>query len=191
MTTVPTLEARLRRLEDRFEIDELIARYCLVMDNRDVEAIGALFTPDVHVWSADGVMNSRGRDAAIAMFRGRFEVLGPSNHFTHDRIVEFDATDPDLASGLVLSHAEMQRKGQPMLAAIRYQDVYRRHEGRWRFGERGLSFMYYVPTAEYLDAFGAGLDRRMRAYERPVPADWPEKLPTWQRYYHLAPKTES
>ena len=68
MTTAPTLEARLRRLEDRFEIDELIARYCLVMDNRDVEAIGALFTPDVHVWSADGVMNSRGRDAAIEMF---------------------------------------------------------------------------------------------------------------------------
>ena len=190
MTTGRTLEDRLRRLEDRVEIAELIARYCLVMDNRDVDAIEALFTEDVHVWSADGVMNSRGRQAAVDMFKGRFAVLGPSNHFTHDRIVEFDAADPDRATGLVLSHAEMQRKGQPMLAAIRYQDVYQRSDGRWRFRERGLSFMYYVPTAEYLDAFGPGLDRRMRAYEHAVPADWPEKLPSWQRYYHPG-QTES
>lgn len=178
-----SIESRLRRLEDRHEIAELIARYCLVMDNREVEAIATLFTHDVHVWSADGVMGARGREAAVQMFLGRFAVLGPSNHFTHDRIVEFDASDPDHARGMVLSHAEMQRKGQPMLAAIRYQDVYRREEGAWRFAERGLSFMYYVPTAEYLDAFGAGLDRRMRAYDRAVPADWPEGLPSWQRHY--------
>ncbi len=178
-----TLEERVRHLEDRVAIGELIARYCLVMDNRDVDAIDALFTPDVYIWSADGVMNSRGRQAAVDMFNGRFTVLGPSNHVTHDRIVEFDPMDPDCATGLVLSHAEMNRKGQPMLAAMRYQDVYRRCDGRWRFAERGLSFMYYVPTAEYLDAFGPGLATRMRAYDLAVPADWPEKLPTWQRYY--------
>jgi ketosteroid isomerase-like protein len=178
-----TLEDRIRRLEDRQEISDLIARYGLVMDNRDVDAMPALFTPDVRIRSADGVMNTEGRDAAVAMFGGRFTVLGPSNHFTHDRLVEFDERDPDRATGLVLSHAEMQRKGRPMLAAIRYRDVYRRFERRWRFAERELSFMYYVPTAEYLDAFGAGLDRRNRAYDRAVPADWPEKLPTWQRYY--------
>jgi hypothetical protein len=45
--------------------------------------------------------------------------------------------------------------------------------------------MYYVPTSEYLDAFGAGLSNRMRAYDVPAPADWPENLPTWQRYYGL------
>jgi len=129
------------------------------------------------------VIDATGYDAVVAMFRGRFAVLGPSNHFTHDRLVDFDAADPDRANGLVLSHAEMQRQGRPMLAAIRYQDVYRRVDGRWKFAERGLSFMYYVPTTEYLDAFGAGLDRRMRAYESPRPADWPEHLPTWKRYY--------
>jgi hypothetical protein len=48
----------------------------------------------------------------------------------------------------VLAHAEMQREGQPMLAAIRYQDVYQRCEGRWRFRERGLSVMYDVPTLQ-------------------------------------------
>ena len=178
-----TLERRLRRLEDRVEIGELVMRYGLVMDDRDVDAMPQLFTPDVRIRSADGVMDARGGDAAVAIFLGRFTVLGPTTHFTHDGLVEFDQADDDRATGLVLSHAEMQRKGQPMLAAMRYRDVYRRWEGRWRFAERLLSFMYYVPTAEYLDAFGPGLDRRMRAYDRAVPADWPEQLPTWKRYY--------
>lgn len=177
------LERRIRRLEDRAEIGELVTRYGLAMDDRDVDSFESLFTADVRIWSADGVIDASGYDAVVAMFRGRFAVLGPSNHFTHDRLVEFDAADAGRATGLVLSHAEMQRQGRPMLAAIRYLDVYRRVDGRWKFAERGLSFMYYVPTAEYLDAFGAGLDRRMRAYGVPQPADWPENLATWKRYY--------
>ena len=177
------LEARVRRLEDRAEIGELIARYGLVMDNRDVLAMGDLFTADVIIESADGVMNIRGREAAVELFRGRFKVLGPSNHVSHDRVLTFSESDPDEADGLVLSHAEMNRKGMAMLAAIRYHDTYRRDAGRWRFARRLLTFMYYVPAAEYLDALGAGLATRNRAYEVPQPADWPEALATWRDYY--------
>lgn len=178
-----SLAERVRRLEDRVEIGELIARYGLVMDDRDMAGMPALFTPDVVIRSADGVMNAVGREAAVELFRLRFTVLGPSNHVTHDRIVEFDSRDPDLATGLVLSHAEMNRKGQAMLTAIRYHDRYARHEGRWKFRERVLSFMYYVPTAEYLDAFGPGVENRMRAYDEARPADWPEGLATWRRFH--------
>src|SRR5829696_5659671 len=178
-----TVETRLRRLEDRVAIGELVTRYCLAMDNRDMAAIPGLFTTDVQIRSPDGVMNTAGREAAVQMFIGRFKVLGPSNHVTHDRIVTFDDSDPNAASGIVLSHAEMQRKGQPMVTAIRYHDRYRREDGQWRFSERELTFMYYVPTAEYLDAFGPGIGKRMRAYDEPVAADWPENLPTWRAYY--------
>jgi ketosteroid isomerase-like protein len=181
-----SVEKRLRRLEDRFAIEELIARYGLVMDDRDMEAMPGLFTEDVRILSRDGVMDARGRDAAIALYRGRFAVLGPSNHFTHDRIIRF-GDDPDEATGIVLSHAEMQRKGEPMLAAIRYADRYRREDGAWRFAERLFDFFYYVPTAQYLDALGPGLATRMRAYEEPADADIPEKLATWRAYYGDAP----
>ena len=183
MGTNADLEARIRRLEDRVEIGELIARYGLVMDNRDVLAMGDLFTADVIIESADGVMNIRGREAAVDLFRGRFRVLGPSNHFSHDRVLTFDDSNPDEATGLVLSHAEMNRKGMAMLAAIRDHDSYRRDAGRWRFARRLLTFMYYVPAAEYLDALGAGLGARNRAYDAPRAADWPEGLPTWRDYY--------
>ena len=181
--TTADLEQRIRRLEDRVEIGELIARYGLVMDNRDLAAMPELFTQDVVIRSGDGVMNVTGRETAVEMFRGRFAVLGPSNHFSHDRVLTFDDRDPDSAQGIVLSHAEMNRKGVAMLTAIRYHDHYRRDAGQWRFSQRILSMMYYVPTAQYLDAFGPGLAHRNRAYDDPRPADWPESLPSWKAYY--------
>jgi len=186
MATDTDLAARIRRLEDREAIKELIARYGLVMDDRDMDGMPGLFTADVRILSRDGVMDARGRDAAIALFRGRFTVLGPSNHFTHDKIIRF-GDDPDEATGIVLSHAEMQRKGEPMLAAIRYTDRYRREDGAWRFAERLFDFFYYVPTAEYLDALGPGLATRMRAYEEATGADIPERLASWRAYYGDAP----
>jgi ketosteroid isomerase-like protein len=181
-----SLEARLRRIEDRIAIEELVARYGLVMDDRDMDGMPGLFTEDARILSRDGVMDARGRDAVIELYRGRFAVLGPSYHFTHDRIIRF-GDDPDEATGIVLSHAEMQRKGEPMLAAIRYSDRYRREHGAWRFAERLFDFFYYVPTAEYLEALGPGLATRMRAYEEATGADIPEKLATWRAYYGDAP----
>jgi len=177
------LEQRIRRLEDRVEIGELIARYGLVMDNRDMPGMPALFTEDVIIRSLDGVMNIQGRAAAVELFRTRFTVLGPSNHVSHDRLIAFDDVDPNRATGVVLSHAEMNRKGCAMLAAIRYHDRYLRDESQWRFAERILTFMYYIPAAEYLDALGPGLARRNRAYGVPQPADWPEQLASWKAYY--------
>jgi ketosteroid isomerase-like protein len=183
MNTLADLERRIRRLEDRDSICELIARYGLVMDDRDMDNMDALFTDDVVVRSLDGVMNATGRDTVVEQFRGRFKVLGPSNHFSHDKIIRFDEKDPDRANGLVLSHAEMNRKGQAMITAIRYEDAYRREQGQWKFSERVLQFFYYVPASQYLDALGAGLATRNRAYETPMAADWPEKLSSWKHYY--------
>ena len=92
-----SFEQRLQQLEDREAIKALIARYGLVMDDRDLALLPTLFTEDVRIFSRDGVMDVHGRDAAVSLFLGRFEVLGPSNHFTHDKIINFDS-DPDRAS---------------------------------------------------------------------------------------------
>ena len=128
-------------------------------------------------------MDARGRDAAVELFTGRLEVLGPSNYFTHDKLIEFDDADPDHARGTILSHAEINPHGQAMLAAIRYRDCYRREGGVWRISERVFAFFYYVATEQYLEALGAGLNKRMRAYADPMPADIPEGLDTWKHYY--------
>ncbi len=177
------LERRIRRLEDRTEIGELIARYGLVMDDRDIAGMPALFTPDVEVHSLDGAMNASGRDAAVELFRRQLAAIGPSNHVTHDRIITFDDARTDHATGVVLSHAELSRSGVAMVAAIRYNDVYRRDAGAWRFRERIIGFMYFVDAAEYADALGPGVALRNRIFDRPRIADWPEPLKTWREFF--------
>jgi ketosteroid isomerase-like protein len=180
MSAVDDLAARVARLEDRAEIRELVARYGFVVDDRDIDGLGELFTPDGCFRSRDGVIDAHGREAVIETFHGRYAALGLSLHVTHDHVVSFDEDDPDRAGGLLSSHAEVHRNGRTMVAALRYEDRYRRHEGRWRFADRLLSFMYYVPVEEYAEALGS-LDR-MRAYDSPRPADFPEQSASWQDY---------
>jgi uncharacterized protein (TIGR02246 family) len=175
------LAARLRRLEDREAIRVLVARYAQTCDERDIDGLADLFTEDATMRSQDGVMDARGRAAIVEMYHGRFAVLGPSFHYSHDQVVTFDEGDPDVASGLVTSHAEVWRNGAALLAAMRYEDRYRREGAAWRFASRLLRFFYYVPVTEYAGVLG---DRfRMRAYAQPQSADWPEGTATWERYH--------
>jgi ketosteroid isomerase-like protein len=175
------LMLRIRALEDRLALRELVARYGIAVDDRDINALAALFTPDACFRSQDGVMSAFGREAIIQQFHGRFAALKATNHVAHDQIIELDAENPDSASGLVSSHAEVWRNGQALIAALRYQDRYQRFEGNWCFAERTLSFLYYLPVGEYAEGLGSPL--RMRAYGDRRPADYPETLPTWQRYH--------
>jgi ketosteroid isomerase-like protein len=180
------LERRLARLEDREQIRELVARYGYVVDARDIDGIPLLFTPDGRFRSKDGVIDAAGRPEVVKAFHGRYSALTFSLHWTHDVIVELDPQDPDRATGIVGSHAEVCRNGVPMVTALRYDDVYRRHEGRWRFADRLLSFVYYVPVGQYIESLGA--TDRMRAYETPRAADLPESLPAWQDYGRRFPR---
>ena len=180
MSGVDELAARVARLEDREDIRELVARYGFVVDDRDIDSLALLFTPDGCFRSRDGVIDAHGLEAVIETFHGRYAALKLSLHVTHDHIIYFDDEDPDLARGLLSSHAEVHRNGQTMVAALRYDDVYRRHQGHWRFADRLLSFLYYLPVEAYGEALGR-LDR-MRAYDTPRAADYPEALPSWQDY---------
>ena len=171
------VEQRLARMEAESQIRQLIARYCFAIDDRDLPGIAALFTDDAIVRSADGVMNASGVDAIMAMYRGRFEVLGPGAHYMHDVQIDFVGDGMDEARGRVSGHAELQRNGEMMVCALRYADTYRNTAAGWRLHEREIGFLYYVPVAQYP---GILLSRdRNRAYAQPMPADYPEGLPGW------------
>jgi ketosteroid isomerase-like protein len=175
-----TLEQRLARLEDLEQIRALVARYVFAIDDRDLATVGNLFTRDGRFRSRDGVMDASGREAVLAQFEGRFAALGPTNHFSHDHLVWLDEASSGRARGLVSSHAEVVRNDRPMIVALRYEDAYRREDGAWRFADRLLSFLYYVDVRDYAEVIRTPL--RMRAYDRPAPADYPENLDTWRRH---------
>lgn len=172
------LEARIARLEAESQIRQLVARYSFDIDDRRIESVRALFTDDAVLRSSDGVMQAAGVDAIMAQFDGRFAVLGPGHHVMHDIQIDFDSDNE--ARGRVSGHAELWRNDQMMVAALRYADRYRRTELGWKFAERVIGFLYYVPVEAYPGILGHR--DRNHAYADPLPADFPESLPEWIAY---------
>ncbi len=173
-----TSDSRLAEVEDREAIRDLTARYNFSIDSRDLGAVGTLFTDDAVFGSKDGAMRAVGRDPILKQFEARFAVLGATNHIAHDHVIWFET--PTRARGLLNAHAELWRKERTMVTALRYDDIYRKVDGLWCFAERLLSFMYYLPIEQYAAALGR-LDRN-RAGDNPLPADFPERLPTYVEY---------
>lgn len=171
-------EARIARLEAEADIRRLVARYSFDVDDRELERIAALFTADATVRSPDGEIAAAGRDAIIEMYQKRFSVLGPGAHYTHDHWIDLSDFRERRATGRVTGHAELERNGEMMVCALRYDDIYRSINDNWQFAERVIQFLYYVPVADYPGILLAG--DRNRAYAEARPADYPEGLPHWQ-----------
>ncbi|MGE0666991.1 MAG: nuclear transport factor 2 family protein [Sphingomonadales bacterium] len=172
---------RLDRLESKDAIRGLVTAYAIACDEHDLPRLADLFTEDAIFSSSSGTMTANGRAAIASMFIEMLKVRGPAFHWTHDVSVEIDPESPDRATGLVYSHAETTPNGVVSLAAMKYRDAYRREGGRWRISKREISFLYYVPFAEY----GDGLSSRNRLFvggER-LPADYPESLAHWQDFH--------
>ena len=168
------LERRLRAVEDKDEIRELAARYCVVIDHKERDALKAMFTEDSRFYSANGLMDGQGIDGVMEVLSGRWDNIAMSYHVTHGHTIELDPNDPDRATGVAASHAEVLRGGKPMRSALLYDDVYRRVDGRWRFAERKLSFYYYVEVDTFSDDLMSG--KPLNIDGNPRPADLPSLL---------------
>ena len=169
--------ARLDRLESKDAIRGLASAYAIACDEHDMSRLMALFTQDAIFDAPNGSMVASGYDAIREMFINTFRIRGPSYHWTHDVTVQIDPGNPDQATGLVLSHAETSPDGVVSIAAMRYEDEYRREDGRWHFAKRTIHFLYYVPAQDY----SAGLNQKFRVVigGETLAADYPEKLAPW------------
>ena len=162
------LLARLRRLEDRAELGELITRYAIAVDDRDFPALGAMFSSDCVFDNVLGV--ERGRDKVIQYYRQRLAEFGPTYHIPHAQSVAF--TGPDEATGIVLAHAELAIGGETCMVALRYYDHYVREDERWCFRERKVRQLYAMPLRELPAGLAEDLRKRWPG-TAPAPADLP------------------
>ena len=180
MSELEELRRRVERLESRNEIDELVSTYAIACDEHDLPRLTSLFTADAELDSPSGAMIAHGRHAIEQMFVRIFKLRGPAYHWTHDHFVRFDDADANRATGLVLSHAETTPGNEVSLAAMRYNDTYRREDGRWRFAKRVVSYLYYVPAREYATSLSSPTRLMIGGVRRP--ADYPESLPSWREF---------
>ena len=180
MSELADLARRVEALEARAEIAELVSAYAVACDEHDMPRLTSLFAPDAIFDSNNKIMVANGRDEIVAMFIGVFKIRGPGYHWTHDHFVQFDSTQPGRATGLVLSHAETCPANEVSLSGMRYQDDYRRVDGRWVFQKRVISFLYYVPAKDYAQALNSSMRFTMGGNR--MAGDYPESLPAWQAF---------
>lgn len=177
MSGNPSLEERIDALEARAQIEDLVTRYGMTIDDRDLGALGELYTEDGRFGHQDqpGVV---GRDAIVAVYGERLRGQEYSYHFSHNHLV--DHGGGDVATGVVNAHAEMGYQGEVLLGAMRYLDRYRRVDGRWHFAERRMSFFYLMPASE-LWAGNLGELRKQWPGE-PEAADLPQSLRSYRDF---------
>jgi ketosteroid isomerase-like protein len=154
------------------QIRQLVYRYALAVDSRDLDLLVSLFVDDVQV-GRDEV----GRDALRAFFDRSLREIGTSILQVTNVVVDLD--DPDHARGTVYCRGEIEVGDQWVVQAIQYRDRYERRGGQWYFVRRRHLLWY-------------GADVLQRPLGLP-PADWPanhtgkgelpEAWDTWQRFW--------
>jgi ketosteroid isomerase-like protein len=174
MTELDEIRAQLGRLSDRANIQDLINRYAMAVDDHDLEAVAGMYTADA-CFSRRGRV-STGRAAVLRSLEKSMRRYGPTIHTPHTLVITWD--DADHARGVATGHAELALRGDLVLAAYRYRDGYRREPEGWQFTRRELHFIYGVRAAALSSAFADEL--RLRWPDEPATeADLPESLPTW------------
>ena len=158
------------------EIQQLAHRYAVSLDARDLDALVALYVPDVRV-----TRESSGRAALRADFDRSLRAVGATFLQVGNHVVDF--ADDANASGVAYTRGEIQDGGPEstrwIIQAIQYHDRYEKREGRWLFARR-----------KHLLVYGAELGAN--PLQLP-PAEWPKRqtgrgsvpwsLESWQRFW--------
>lgn len=181
------LEARIDRLESLDAIRQLVSKYSLSLDMRDLDAHVNLFAEDIRV-----SRETTGRAALKAWLDDtlRLQFTGTSHHIGN-HIIEFD--DPDHAHGIVYSKNEHEtpREDGPdewVIMQMIYWDNYERMDGpngkQWYFRRRLPCYWY----ATDLNKPPVG-DTKMRWPDREAyDGAYHELFPSWESFWKTPPK---
>ncbi len=125
-------EARLRWLEDIEHLKQLKYRYAgYCDDDYDAEQLAPLFTENA-IWDGGPMGRYEGREAIREFFAGTSSVVPFAIHHVTNPILEIDG---DRATGrwYLWQPVVFAQGNQALWMAARYDDVYRREDGVWRF----------------------------------------------------------
>ncbi len=179
------LEVRVDRLESLDEIRQLVAKYALSLDMRDLDAHVNLFAEDIRV-SREQVGRAHLRrwldDTLRLQFTGTAHHIG--NH-----VIEFD--DADHAHGVVYSKNEHETPcengdSEWVIMQMLYWDNYERIDGRWYFRRRLPCYWY----ATDINKPPVG-DNKMRWPDRaPYEGAFHSLFPAWAEFWSTPPDAD-
>ncbi len=154
----PSIEARLRRLEDRERIQHLLHDYCRALDLMDLEIIESLFTVDCVVsYGPAERMESHGAHAVAAALRRLWRWSRTSHHLSNIQI-DFETDDRVQAVSYVIAWHERPNGSTGTLWG-QYHDVIVRTRLGWRIARR----------RQVMNGNDAGFDVAIHKLERRLP----------------------
>ena len=177
------LESRIDRLESLDAIRQLVSKYALSLDMRDVDAHVNLFAPDIRV-SRQALGRPALKTWLDAMMRDQF--TGTSHHIGN-HVIEFD--DPDHAHGVVYSkneHETPRKDGGTdwVIMQMMYWDKYERLDGLWYFRRRIPCYWY----ASDLNAPPTGKKKMRWPDHESYDGAYHELFPSWEAFWKNPPK---
>lgn len=177
-----TLEDRIDRLESIEEIRQLVSKYSLSLDMRDLDAHVNLFAEDIRV-SRDAIGRAHLKQWLDDTLRLQF--TGTSHH-VGNHIIEFD--DPDHAHGVLYSKNEHETPSESgdewVIMQMLYWDNYERINGHWYFRRRLPCYWY----ATDLNKPPIG-EQKMRWPDRDAyDGAFHDLFPSWEKFWKTPPK---
>lgn len=166
-----TLENRVRKLEDRAELHDLVASYFQATDDDDYLRLGLCFTRDA-TFAASGFPDSAGRAAIIEFLKMARSGMGQTVHTPNYLHLSFDGGDA--ASGTVAAHLELGIGEATYFAAVRYLDRYRREDGHWRIERREMRAIHVGPWSDVGTSLSSPLNIRWPG-AAPQASDFPRQ----------------
>jgi hypothetical protein len=140
------------------EIRQLVARYTIAMDSRDLAAMADCFVEDVRDWRG-----RVGRHHLLEALEWGFRRgLGGEVLFTLNGTHVINLLDADRAHGTLYAHAQLGDRERWIHQTVVYQDDYERRDGVWYFAHRDHHLVYGMDVAE-------------RPLDQP-PANWPQSI---------------
>lgn len=144
---------------DYIAIQNLLHRYCDLLDRGDLDGVGALFAhATVHVPAEDEPFrnDAKGLAESYNKFVRIYEDGTPrTRHLCSNIILEANGPDRAKAQSYVMVFQAADKFPLQPLIAARYQDTFERADGTWRFSERVMETNLYGDlSAHMLQKFG-------------------------------------
>ncbi len=179
---MPSLEERIERLESIDEIRQLVSKYSLSLDMRDLNAHVNLFAEDIRV---SRELTGRAHLKRWLDDTLRLQFTGTSHHIGN-HIIEFD--DPDHAHGIVYSKNEHETPSDGgdewVIMQMMYWDNYERINGQWFFRRRLPCYWY----ATDLNKPPIGKNKMRWPDRESYEGAYHELFPSWEVFWKNPPK---
>lgn len=130
------------RSDDRAQITDVLARYAMAVDARDIDRLRSCFASEAVAgyWRGHEL---RGRDAIAAFIAGAIERFESTQHLIGTHTFDFDGDHAATTTYVHAAHVVADDDGERVVVVGgRYEDRFVREEGVWRIAERRFAALW-------------------------------------------------